>query len=78
MKLTLEIPDNKADFILELLSNLSFVTVKADKEAQKAARKAELKADLRESILELNEVLAGRKKSRDAYELLAELDAIQD
>jgi hypothetical protein len=48
------------------------------KKAQKEARKAELKADLRESILELNEVLAGSKESRDAYELLAELDELQD
>ncbi len=74
MTLTVEVPDNKAGFMLELLNSLPFVTVKPGKDAQIAARKAELKADLREAILELNEVLAGRKESRDAYELLAELD----
>lgn len=78
MKLTVEVPDTKAAFLLELLQSLPFVTVQQEKKAQKAARKAELKTDLREAILELNEVLAGRKESRDAYELLAELDELPD
>jgi hypothetical protein len=73
--LTVEVPDDKTDFMLELLNSISFVTVKPGKEAWVVARKAELKADLREAILELNEVLAGRKESRSVYDLLAELDA---
>ena len=76
MKLTVEIPDNKADFMLELLHNLPFVKVQQERKAKKAVQKAELMADMQEAITELKEVLAGRKESRDAYELLAELDAI--
>lgn len=75
MKLTVEIPDTKAAFMLELLQSLPFVTVRQEKKAQRAARKAELKADLREAILDLNEVLAGRKESRSVYDFLAELEA---
>ncbi len=76
MKLTVEVPESKAAFILELLHSLPFVTVQEDKKARKVAQKAELMADVREAILELNEVLSGRKESRDAYELLAQLDEI--
>ena len=31
MKLTVETPDNKADFMLELLKNLSFVKVRRER-----------------------------------------------
>ena len=70
-----EIPDNKANFMLELLSNLSFVKVQQEQRAEKTALKAELKSDLQESITELNEVLAGRKQARSVYGFLKELEA---
>jgi len=74
MKLTLEIPDTKAAFMLELLHNLPFVTVQADKRAHKAAQRAELMADVREAVLELNDVLAGRKEARSVYEFIKEME----
>ncbi len=75
MKLTVEVPDNKADFMLELLQNLPFVTVYQSRKAKKAAQKAELLADMQEAITELKEVLAGREESRSVYDFLKELEA---
>lgn len=75
MKLTVEIPDNKAGFMLELLHSLPFVKVQQEQQAKKAARKAELITDMQESISELKEVLAGRKEARSVYDFLNELKA---
>ena len=70
MKLTVEVPDNKADFMLELLQNLPFVKVHQERKAKKAA----LMADLQTAIAEVNEVMAGQKESRSVYDFLAELE----
>jgi hypothetical protein len=75
MKLTVEIPDNKADFMLELLNSLPYVKVLQDRKAQKAAAKAASIAEMKEAILELNEVLAGRRESRSVYDFLKEVEA---
>lgn len=74
MKLTVEIPDNKADFMLELLQNLPFVKVRQNRKTKIANQKAELIADMQEAVIELNEVLAGRKTSRSVYDFLEELE----
>lgn len=73
MKIELEVPDHRGPFVLELLHSLPFVKVKAQQKNRKAVAQAELRADLQEAIVELNEVLAGRKQARNAYDLLDEL-----
>lgn len=66
MKLLLEIKDSKADFFLEVLKNFSFV------------KKATLideddKPDFKQAIKELNQIKAGKLKSRPLSDLLNEL-----
>ena len=75
MKLTVEIPDNKADFMLELLKSLSFVKVRRELTKEDALITDSLAADMQDSITELNEVLAGRKKARSVYDFLNEIKA---
>lgn len=75
MKLTVEIPDNKVDFMLELLQNLSFVSVQQDHQRTQRVGKAALIADVKEAIIELNEVLAGRRQARPIEDLINELAA---
>lgn len=69
MKLLLEVNDNKADFLLEILKNFSFV--------KKATPLTDVKAqqikDLKEAIDELNLVKKGKLKGIPANELLDEL-----
>ncbi len=78
MKLTVEVPDNKADFMLELLHNLPFVVIQRERRTKKAAQKAELIADITEAITELKDVLEGRKESRDVYDFLKELSSADE
>ncbi len=68
MRLLLEIKDNKAAFILELLKNFSFVKAKplSDETAQ-------LMANLKKSVDEVNLAKAGKRKLRTLDEVLDEL-----
>lgn len=68
MKLLLDIKDNKALFILELLKNFSFVKAKTLTPA-----KAQLLDEIKEAVDELNLVKAGKKKARNAEDFLREL-----
>lgn len=68
MKVILEIKDNKAPFVLELLNNLSFVKIKPISE-----EKAELMTDLREAVEELKLIRKGELRGISAKELLHEL-----
>lgn len=68
MKILLDIKDDKAAFILELLNNFKYVKTK-----QLTASQAEMLFDLREAVEELNEIKAGNKKGVPLKEFLSEL-----
>ena len=64
MKAVLEIKDSKAQFIMELLNNFSFVKVKPI-----TAEKALLLSEIREAVDTLNLVKRGKIQARPAKEL---------
>jgi hypothetical protein len=68
MKVVLDIKGKKANFVMELLRNLSFV---------KAKRLSDSKAQLMEEITEASEELrlirSGKKKPRAAADFISEL-----
>jgi hypothetical protein len=68
MKVLLDIKDNKADFIMELLNNFSFVKAKTISPA-----KAQLVEEIKEAVENLNLVKQGKLKARPAKDLLNEL-----
>ena len=68
MKLLLEIKEEKAAFILELLKNFSFVKAKP-----LTPYKAEVMEGLNEAVKEMNEIKAGKKKAQPLSEFLDEL-----
>ena len=68
MKLLLEIKEEKAAFILELLKNFSFVKAKP-----LTPYKAEVMEGLNEAVKEMNELKAGKKKAQPLSEFLDEL-----
>jgi polyhydroxyalkanoate synthesis regulator phasin len=68
MKLIIEIKDNKAEFVMELLNSLSFVKAKPISD-----EKAELMEEIKEAVENLNLVKKGKLKARSAKELLNEL-----
>ena len=68
MKVLLDIKDNKARFVMELLQNLSFV-----KSQPLSPYKAEVLENLKQSIEELNLIKDGKLKGIPAKELLNEL-----
>ena len=72
MKIVLDVPQNRVSFVMELLRNLSFVRVKpiADDVSDE---KALFLTELAESVEELNDVLEGRTKATNAFDLLDEL-----
>jgi len=68
MKVLVDVRDNKADFIMELLNNFSFVKAKTISPA-----KAQLIEDIKEAVENLNLVKQGKLKARPAKDLLNEL-----
>lgn len=68
MKVLLDIKDNKAEFIMELLNNFSFVKAKTISPA-----KAQLIEEIKEAVENLNMVKQGKLKARPAKDLLDEL-----
>ncbi len=68
MKLLVDIQDNKAAFMIELLNSFSFVKAKTISPA-----KARFISELSKAVEELNQIKAGKKKGRPAKELLSEL-----
>ena len=67
-QLTLQIPDNKYSFFLELLKNLDFKV-----EEEKKNAKEHLLKELKEAIHELRLIEQGKLKARPAKALLNEL-----
>jgi hypothetical protein len=68
MKVLLDIKDNKAKFVMELLANLSYVKANTITPA-----KAVMIEELKEAVEELNLVKKGKKKARNAEDFLNEL-----
>ncbi len=68
MKVILDIEDKKAPVLMEILKKLKFVKTKTITPA-----KAQLLAELKEGVDEINQIKAGKKKARNADDVLAEL-----
>jgi hypothetical protein len=68
MKVMLDIKDSKADFVMELLSNLSFV-----KAEPLTPYKKKVLGDLKQAVKEMNLVKQGKLKARNAKDLINEL-----
>ena len=68
MKVLLDIKDNKAKFVLELLANLTYV-----KMHKITPVKAQMIEEFKEAIEELKLVKSGKKKARNGEDLLNEL-----
>ena len=68
MKAVLEIKENKAPFVMELLGNFSFVKVKPI-----TNEKAMLLNEIKEAVDTVNLVKKGKLKMRSAKELLNEI-----
>ncbi len=58
MRVELEVPDNKADALLEVLKSISFVKINSISHENTL-----LKEEIKEAIAELNLVKTGKKKS---------------
>lgn len=68
MKLLLEIKDDKAAFVMELLSNFNFV-----KSAPLGKNDASLLSEHIEAVEEVNDIKAGQKQSKSLTAFLHEL-----
>lgn len=68
MKVILDVNENKADFVMELLNSLPFIkVVTVNKKKQKFLK------DLEESVDEVNLAIQGKVKLKSAEEILNEL-----
>lgn len=68
MKVMLDIKDSKADFVMELLNNLSFV-----KTTPVSPHKKKVLKDLKQAVEEMKLIKSGKLKARNARELINEL-----
>lgn len=68
MKILLDIPDNKAASLLDVLRSISYVKAKPVTEAT-----AQLIAEIKEAVDEMKLIRAGKKKARNAEDFLNEL-----
>ncbi len=68
MKLLLDIKDSKADFVMELLRNFSFI-----KTQKLSDEKAQLMDEIKEAVEEMKLIRAGKKKAHNAEEFINEL-----
>lgn len=68
MKVLLDIPDNKASSLMDVLKSISYVKVKPLTDA-----KALLMSEMREAVEEMKLIRAGKAKARNAEDFLNEL-----
>lgn len=68
MKVLLDIQDDKAAFVLEMLENFKFIKTKTLTDANN-----QFLTELKEAVEDVNLIKAGRLKGRPAEELLNEL-----
>jgi hypothetical protein len=68
MKVLIDIPDNKAASVLEVLNSISYIKARPLTDA-----KAMLLEEIREAVEEMKLIKAGLKKARNAEDFLNEL-----
>lgn len=68
MRVLLDIKDEKAEFVMELLRNFKFVKTKTLTESE-----AEFYEGLKEAVEEVNQIKSGKKKSQPLSEFLRDL-----
>ncbi len=68
MKVVLDIKDNKAESLIDLLSNLSYVKIDTVSEA-----KAEIIESIKKAVNEMKLVKKGKLKAKNAEDFLNEL-----
>ena len=68
MKVLLDIPDNKASALMDILKSISYVKAKPLTDT-----KALLMEEIREAVVEMKLIKAGKKKARNAEDFLNEL-----
>jgi hypothetical protein len=68
MKVLLDIPDNKASSLLDVLKSISYVKAKPLTDV-----KALLMEEIREAVEEMKLIRAGKAKARNAEDFLNEL-----
>ena len=68
MKVLLDIPDNKASSLMDVLKSISYVKAKPLTDA-----KALLMEEIREAAEEMKLIRAGKKKARNAEDFLNDL-----
>ena len=68
MKLLLEVKEDKAAFLMQLLENFKFVKTKPLTPLQ-----AKVHEDLKDAVDEVNDIKAGKKKSKPLSKFLDEL-----
>lgn len=68
MKILLDIPDNKAASLLDVIKSISYVKVEPVTDA-----KAQLISEIKEAVDEMKLIRAGKKKARNAEDFLNEL-----
>ena len=75
MKVMLDIKDNKAEFVMELLNNLSFVKASPVSPGKKrmSPYKKKVLNDLKQAVKEMHLIKQGKLKARNAEDLINEL-----
>ena len=76
MQITLKIPDKKADAFLDVLRHISYVKIKpstVSKSQPADDSTEEFYEGLKRAVHDVNEAIAGRKKTRPIEELIAEM-----
>lgn len=68
MKILLDIPDEKATSLMDVLRSISYVKVKPITDS-----KAKLLEEIKEAVEEMKLIRAGKKKARNAEDFLNEL-----
>lgn len=68
MKVLLDIPDNKANSLMEVLKSISYVKAKTLTD-----NKAMLLKEMREAVEEMRLIKSGKKKAKNAEDFLNEL-----
>ena len=68
MKILLDIPDNKAASLMDVLKSISYVKAKPLTD-----KKAVLMKEIREAVEEIKLIRDGKKKARNAEDFLNEL-----
>jgi len=68
MKVILDIPENKAAFVMELFNNMTFIKIKTI-----SAERAHLLEEVKEAVDNLNLVKKGFLKAKPVKELLDEI-----